>query len=296
MNNFSRGMLFLILAQCMVGTGIVVSKLLLGSIPVLTLLAIRFTLATLILLPLHWTTATKADSLKNHFSKLHKKDYAFLLAQALCAGLFFNVLMLTGLNFTNANVAGIITSALPAIIAIASWLVLGEKISIQKSLCVIFATAGLIIIAYDKFTGTAAPHSFFGDFVIFLSLLPEAAYYILCKFYSSRLPLFLTAALMNGINALFLFPIILFSTPALLHISTINWFLLFIVGLSSGLFYVFWLMGSARVDGIMTSLSTAMMPVATVIIAWAILGERLTHLELLGMSLVMLSILSYARQ
>jgi len=112
--------------------------------------------------------------------------------------------MLTGLNYTDANVAGIITSALPALIAIMSWFILQEKISAQKVLCVIFATMGLVTIAYDKLHGLSECHSFIGDSMVLLALLPEASYYVLCKLYTNRLPLFLTSSLLNGINALLL--------------------------------------------------------------------------------------------
>lgn len=291
-----QGMIFLALAQAMVGLNIVTSKLLLSSIPVLLLLTIRFILATLILLPLHWTTPARQFSVKDHFLKLRAKDWYFIFAQALSAGVLFNSLMLTGLNYTDANIAGIITSALPAIIAIMSFIILGEKISAQKSLCILFATAGLIIIGYDKLRGTGASHSFLGDSIILLSLLPEAAYYILCKLHSNRLPIFLISALLNGINAILLLLILLFTHWGPLSINAVDWFILFIIGLSSGLFYVFWFIGAERVDGMMASLSTAIMPVATVIIAWIILGEQLTLLQLVGMGLVILSIFIYARR
>lgn len=293
---FIQGILFLALAQAMVGINIVTSKLLLSSIPVLVLLAIRFILASLVLLPLHWTTSARKHSVKEHFSKLNSRDWGFILAQSLSAGVLFNCLMLTGLNYTDANVAGIITSALPAIIAVMSWLILGEKISAQKVLCVIFATIGLVIIAYDKLNGIGYSHSFLGDFIVLLSLLPEAAYYVLCKFYSNRLPIFLTSALLNGINAVLLLPALFFVHWVPSDISMVNWFILLIIGLSSGLFYVFWFMGSQRVDGIMASLSTAIMPVATVIFAWIILREQLTPLEFVGMGFVVLSVVLYARR
>ncbi len=293
---FAQGIIFLTLAQAMVGVNIVTSKLLLSSIPVFVLLAIRFIFATLVLLPLHWTTSARNYPVKEHFSKLNGRDWVFILAQALTAGILFNCLMLTGLNYTDANVAGIITSALPAIIAIMSWLILGEKISAQKALCVIFATVGLVIIAYDKLNGVGYTHSFLGDFIVLFSLLPEAAYYVLCKFYSNRLPIFLTSALLNGINAVLLTPALFFIHWVPSDISMASWLILFIIGLSSGLFYVFWFMGSQRVDGVMASLSTAIMPMATVILAWIILREQLTSLELVGMGLVILSIVLYARR
>ena len=64
----------------------------------------------------------------------------------------------------------------------------------------------------------------------------------------------------------------------------------------SGLFYVFWFFRCQRVDGVMASLSTAVMPLATVILAWALLGEQLTTGQGIGMGLVILSIVIYARR
>jgi len=295
-NQFLQGIIFLALAQTMVGVNIVASKLLLSSIPVLVLLEIRFLVATCVLLPLHWLTPHRKLSLKTHFVALESRDWFFVLAQALSAGVLFNAIMLTGLSYTDANVAGVITSTLPAMIAVLSWLILCEKISAQKALCVVFATMGLIVIAYDKIKGVSPSHSFWGDALILLSLLPEASYYVLCKLYKNRLPIFLTSAVLNGINALLLLPVLFFVTWDPAGINAITWLILLVIGLSSGLFYVFWFMGAKHVDGIMASLSTAFMPIATVILAWIILGERLTIVELLGMGLVLFSIALYARK
>lgn len=296
-NYFIQGVVFLILAQTMVGINIVTSKLLLSSIPVLVLLEIRFLLATLVLFPLHWANLTsRRNPLTISVSVLRRRDWFFIIGQALSAGVLFNSLMLTGLNYTDANVAGIITSALPAIIALLSWLILHEKISAEKALCVFFATLGLVIIAYDKLNGISNSHSFWGDSIVLLALLPEAFYYVLCKLYANRLPLFLVSALLNGINALLLLPVLFLVTWEPSNITMLTWLILFVIGLSSGLFYVFWFIGAQHVDGIMASLSTAIMPIATVILAWIVLGEGLTLIELAGMGLVLFSIILYARK
>jgi drug/metabolite transporter (DMT)-like permease len=296
-NYFLQGILFLALAQTMVGVNIVTSKLLLDTFPVLILLEIRFLLATVVLLPLHWTNpAYRQQSIKTYFSKLQRRDWFFILGQALSAGVLFNILMLTGLHYTDANVAGIITSALPAIIAILSWLILREKISAEKALCIFFATLGLIIIGYAKLYSIGQSHSFWGDSIVLVALLPEAIYYVLCKVYSNRLPIFLTSALLNGINAAILLPVLFFIPWEPTHITLATWAILFVIGLSSGLFYVFWFVGAKHVDGIMASLSTAIMPIATVLLAWIVLGEGLTLLELAGMGLVLFSIVLYAKR
>lgn len=295
-NNYAKSLTFLILAQSMVALNIVISKFLLTSIPVFVLLAIRFSFASLVLIPLHFISAARKIPMTQHLKSATNKDWTFFAAQALCAGVLFNCLMLTGLNHTDANLAGIITSALPALIALLSWLILGEKLSSQKALCILFATIGLIIVAYSKLKGPTQHHSFFGDFVVLLALLPEAGYYILCKLHSGRLPVFLTSSLMNGINAIILIPAIFLSHWDPSSISLANWAILLIISLSSGLFYVFWFVGSRNVDGVMASLSTAIMPISTAIFAWIILSEKLSGLQILGMGLVVLSISLYAKR
>lgn len=291
-----HGMLFLILAQVMVGVNIVFSKYVLSSIPVLFILALRFTLAAIILLPLHWLIPAKKLSVYSCFARLNRRDWFFIFAQALSAGVLFNFLILSGLHYTDANVAGIISSALPAIIAIMSWIILGEKISGKKAICVGFATLGLVVIAYDKLSGLTVTHSFIGDMLVLLSLLPEATYYILSKMHVNKLPVFLVSSLLNGINAIILLFCLGFTGWGGLTIHVSDWLILIILGLSSGLFYVFWYFGCQRVDGVMASLSTAVMPLSTVLIAWLLLGEQLTVGQSMGMSMVILSIVVYANQ
>jgi drug/metabolite transporter (DMT)-like permease len=280
----------------MVSLNIVACKHVLSSVPTLTLLMIRFTLATLILLPLHWCTKDKQLPIHVHFKRLTKKDWGFLFAQALCAGMLFNTLMLVGLHYTDANVAGIITSALPAIIALMSWLMLGETLSSKKGLCLLFATFGLLVIAYDKLQHVGSDHSFLGDGIILLSLIPEALYYVLYKYHPSSLPVFLVSSLFNGINAILLTITLCFLHPDFIRISHGDWWILILLGLTSGLFYVFWMLGSLRVDGLMTSLSTAIMPVATVVLARILLHEQLTLGQGIGMGLVIFSIVLYAKR
>ncbi len=264
--------------------------------PVLFILAVRFLLATALLLPLHWLTLDgQQNSLLYYLKRLRKKDWIFLIAQALTAGVFFNFLMVMGLQYTDANVAGIITSALPAIIVIMSCLVLKERFTLKKIVCVGFATIGLVVINGGNILGHPSHHSLIGNLIIFLSLLPEASYYILTKLHPNRLPLFLMSAVINAINALILLPFLCYYLDwKLLNSPVFDWMILTIVGISSGLFYVFWYVGSSKVDAIMGALSTAIMPIGTVFIAWLTLGEKIGLTQFIGVLLVIMSILAYA--
>lgn len=72
--------------------------------------------------------------------------------------------------------------------------------------------------------------------------------------------------------------------------------LLFITGISSGLFYVFWFWGCKQVKGSVAGLFTAFMPVTTLLVAWFALGESITVLQTLGMILVMASVVFNAKR
>lgn len=279
--------MLLLLAQLMVGVCIVGAKALLVSMPSIAILTIRFTIAFLLLLGFHFIFSEKKLRV---LKELSRRDWIYILAQAICAGALFNILLLFGLTHTSASVAGIITSALPAIVAIFSVIFLRERLTIFTILCIVFALVGLIIINAHNFHIGDGGH-LFGDLIILISLIPEAAYYVLSKIYKNKLPVFLISALMNGINVPIFFLLSYFGHYSLsMNITWHQALLLMTVGSGSALFYVFWFMGCKKVHGTSAGLSTAFMPIATLIIAWMFLGETISIAQMLGMFLVILSI------
>lgn len=288
--------IFLVLSQTMVGINIVGTKYLVATVPMLFILAVRFSIGTVMLFTLHWLTDRHPHNIRRHTDKLSRTDWLFIIAQALTAGILFNLLMIYGLRLTPANVAGIITSTLPALIAVMCWIALREKFTYKKVLCVAFATIGLIVISVDKLTAPAGNNSLFGIGIIILAMLPEATYYVLTKMHTNRLPIFLVSGIISAINAALILPIMLLHGDWLgLHLPAGSWIILIVVSVSSALFYVFWYLGADKVDATLASLSTAVMPIATVSIAWLALGEAVTLLEFIGMGLVIVSILIYAQ-
>jgi drug/metabolite transporter (DMT)-like permease len=289
--------LFLILAQVVVGFNIVASKFLVADFPTLFLLIVRFSGATLILLVLCGLT----QSPKHHWDSLKKvkpKTWGFIVAQALTAGTLFNLMMVIGLHYTNANVAGIVTSLLPMLTMLMAALCLKERLTLTKWMCILLATIGLIVINTTHVTGADLQDNMgLGCLIIMVGLVAEAAYYILTKLHPVKMSVFLLSALMNGINAVLLLPIAFFFIPwSTLEISAFQAIVLGLASLSSALFYLFWYLGSEKVDGSMASLSTAVMPIATIIISWIALGEGLSPAQALGMVLIIIAIIFCAQQ
>ena len=293
-NNSAVGLVLVFLAQIMVAINIVASKNLLTSMPSVFILAVRFALAALILFILHSINPKSKQSLSSYFRPLKRKDWCYIIAQSLTAGVFFNLLMLWGLHYIDANNAGIMTSILPLMIALLSWLVLAERFTRPTFISIVLVTIGLVVISLgdikDGFNS-----SLIGYLLILLSLLPEALYYISSKIHRLPLPIFLLSALLNGINAIILTALLPFISLSDLNCHYNQLGTLLILGLSSGLFYVFWYYGCEKVDGMLASLSTAIMPISTIILAWLFLGEQLTMIQLLGMGIIIASVLSYLK-
>ncbi len=278
---------YLLLAQLMVAIGVVASKALLHSMSAAILLVIRFAGGTVFMLVAHYMVSREGLAPLRH---LNTRDWIYLTAQSMGAGAFFGILILTGLHYTSASVAGIITSTLPAIIVIFSVLFLKESLTRGTSLCILLAIVGLVIVNARNINAIQH-HQLLGDLFVFLSLLPEGAYYILSKKHQPQMPHFLLAGLLLAISVP---PLILYAVVSQQPLTFIptshNVELLATICLSSSLFYFFWFKGSPYLDGSQAGLTTAFMPIATLILASLCLGEHIGLFQGIGMGFVLLSI------
>lgn len=284
----SMGLGLLILAQFMVGVGIVGSKILVLTLSPVTILLFRFFLGAALMFGLHLLVEGKTQQ---HTRSITRKQWLQIVAQAMCAGMLFNLLLLTGLHYTGAAVAGIVTSALPAVVVVFSILFLNESLSLSMGLCVLLAVVGLLIINYHPGGDTATAHYWLGYVFLLASLIPEALYYVLVKRYQCQLPVFLLSSIMLIVNVPILLVMLLFSGShiqwqALWHGGP--WLLM--ISASSAMFYVCWFVGSRYVAASRSGLTTAFMPISTLIIAHLVMHEKVSHFQVAGMLLVLFSI------
>ncbi len=295
-----RGYLYLLLSQLSLSINIVCSKVLLRHMRVLNLVWIRFLLAAILLFILHWCWhpgfRRKSQKKIISFRYLNQRDWIYFTAQSLCAGLFFSLLSNYGIYYANANIAGIIMSALPAVIILFAVMFLKECLSAAELACVACAVCGLVVIS-TQHASSGSTYTMIGILLLCVALIPEAAYYTLIKKHPIKTSALLSAAMLSAINVLCAFIIML-----IMHVKiyipayTQHWALLLLLGLVSGLFYVFWFLGSRVVSGSTAGIMTAFMPIGTLILSRIFLGENLGVFQLLGMILIIFSIIIYAKK
>lgn len=151
----------LAIAQCCVGTSIVITKHLVHALPIMLLLYCRFTIGGLC--SLAYLALIKQSPFKdiggNSFSR---RDWVILLMQCLCGGFLFSAFMLPGLNLTSTTTAGMITCTLPAFIVILSFFVLKEIPTRNKLAAVFITILGLIILTLSKGNAVKNHNSLWG--------------------------------------------------------------------------------------------------------------------------------------
>ncbi len=291
MNQILKSVLLLFTAQACVGVNIVLAKGLINHINPIIVLTVRFTVTSVIILCL----SLRTPSLKQFFS-LTCKDWLIVTCEALGAGVAFNAIMLHGLYYTNANSAGLITSVLPIVVICLSVVLFKQKLTLKITKSVLIAVAGLVLINFSH-DNVKASHALLGNFLVMLALIPDSLYYILSKLHPVKLATLNKTLLLNALNLPFLYLIVLFYPNSYWYaISLHDWLLLGIIGITSGLFFIFWQKGIANIDATYSALSTAFMPIATTILAWLILGEGLTFIKFSGMLLVIFAIYYYSRK
>ncbi|MCF6767061.1 DMT family transporter [Thiotrichales bacterium 19S11-10] len=286
------GYLMIILCQLSASINVVGSKHLLSSLDVFFLMETRFLIAAVILF-IAWLLVGKKNRPEHvKVKSLSKSDWSLLIFQALCAGAFFNLLMLLGMLYTSANNAAIITSAIPAMVALLSVFILKQVLTRYKFICIAFATIGLFVINGSKFNLGGSTNALFGDLLIVIAIIPEALYFVISKIRTIRLPVLLLSSIINAINAIFILPfLLLFPSSIPTHVSGLDWSILLLVGLSSGLFYIGWAKGCQYVDGATAGVLTALMPIFAIILSIIFLGEVVGTLQIVGMLLILLSII-----
>ncbi len=293
---FLLSIFLIVLSQLMAGINVTSSKYLVTEMPLIFLLFARFVVGSVTLFGFMLSKGKHTQQL-SEVKALSAKEWIMLIAQACCAGIFFNLLLLWGVQYTTASMAGIITSALPAMVAVLALFLLRQRLTRFKSLCVGFATIGLLIINISSFKMDAAPNALFGSFIILLALVPEALYYVLSKIMKIKLSSFTNAFIMNLINGLLMIPLLFFiDLQQVANISAISWLILVTSGVASGLFYVFWMSGCKDIDGSTAGLMTALMPIFTLLLSWIFLNQGIGSIQAFGMIFILISIFFSTRK
>ena len=274
-----RAMLALVLASVVWGTADVASKLALGTVPPVTLAALRFAVALAIFWPLARLRGVRpAQGGRIMVLGVTGVALTFLFQNA-------------GLARTSASNASLLQGATPAIVVILAAVLLGESVSVRRLGGTTMALAGVAALTLNGGGGLAAPQG--GDLLVLASVSCFAAFIVLGRqafATHGTLPV-LVGMTRWGLAALLLASAVELTLVPLPHLGVSEVGLVVYLGVGcSALTYALWGYALRHLDGSHAAIFDNLIPVVGVVAALQLLGERLTPWHLVGGVLVIMGV------
>jgi len=212
-----------------------------------------------------------------------RQDIPAIAVLALTGVTLLYTAQFVALELTTATNASILINTSAVFVAVMSYFLLGERFTPVKAMGVILAFAGVVLIVSNglkfKFSGTTL-----GDGLMVFDGLLWAAYTILGKRMLEKYSPEVLTAHAFLIGTLLLFPFALFEgieNPSSISSSAFA-ALLYLSVLCSVFAYVVWYAALKKMDATQVAVFVYLVPLFTAIMAFVLLGERITAFTIAG--------------
>lgn len=273
----------LALSMSLVGSYVALSKPLAAAIPVFLLAWMRFGLGGLAMLP--WLRRPADEP------PLTLRTRWLLFLESFLGNFLFSICMLFGVSMISAVSAGVIMAAIPAVVALLSWIFLRERIGARTWAAIACAMTGIALLALAKpqahaagpAAASEASRTLLGHLLVFGAVLCEAAYAVIGKMLTGHLGPKRISSLINLWGFVLVTPFGLYQAMAF-DFGSVQpgiWVLLGFYSLAASVWTVWlWMTGLKVVPAAQGGVFTVMLPVSAALVGLFALGEKLSSLQL----------------
>ncbi|HEY0824333.1 MAG TPA: DMT family transporter [Ramlibacter sp.] len=270
----------LALSMSLVGSYVALSKPLAAAIPVLLLAWLRFGIGGVAML--HWLRKPANEP------PLTARTRRLLFLESFLGNFLFSLCMLFGVSLTSAVSAGVIMAAIPATVALLSWLFLRERITGRTWAAIGCAAAGIGLLALAKPSAgdpAAGELAWLGNLLVLGAVVCEASYAVIGKALTGVLGPKRITSLINLWGFVLVTPFGLYTA---LHfdfgsVAPTAWLLLVFYALAASIWTVWlWMTGLKVVPAAQAGVFTVMLPVSAAAVGVLVLGEPLGGLQVLA--------------
>ena len=227
--------------------------------------------------------------LKYDFSK---KDIKFILLLALFEPCLYFIFESKALQLTSASQAGMITSLMPIITAMAAGYFLKEIITKQLIFGSLIAMSGAIWLSLQGTTSISSPNPLLGNFLEFLAMACGAGYTITARYLSDKYSALFITAIQAFIGAIFFAPLFLyeyFTIPLNITMNSFLWVLyLGVVVTLAG--YGLYNYALTKITASKAAVFVYLIPVFTLILAYFVLNEKLSIIEFIACLVILVGV------
>jgi len=218
-----------------------------------------------------------------------KKDIKLIVLLAFFEPCLYFIFEAKALLYTSASQAGMITSLMPIITAMAAGYFLKEIITKQLIFGSLIAVCGAIWLSVQATTTASAPNPLLGNFLELCAMFCAAGYTIVARYLSSKFSAIFITAIQAFIGTIFFFPFFIyefFTVEMNFTSSAIGWlFYLGVVVTLGG--YGLYNFALTKLDASKASMFIYLIPVFTLILAYLFLNEKLSTVELISSAVIL---------
>lgn len=276
----------LALSMGLVGSYVALSKILVLVFPVLLLAWLRFGIGAVAMAG--WVRRRPEDK------PLSAADRRLLFWESFFGNFLFSVCMLYGVSLTSALAAGVIMASIPAVVAVLSWLLLGERIAPRVQVAIVLAVGGIVLLSVGKATdaegATRGSSALLGNALLFAAVCCEALYVVIGKKLTGNVSAKRISALVNlwGWALVTPFGVVLAAQFDFGSVAAGHWLLLVFYSLAASMITVWlWMSGLRHVPAASAGIFTVFLPVSAALVGVVALGERFTPLHAVAFGLAL---------
>ena len=272
-------------SMALVGSYVGLSKLLVAVFPVLLLAWLRFGIAAVAMA--HWVRRREGDA------PLSPRDRMLLFWESFLGNFLFSICMLYGVALTSALAAGVTMAAIPAAVALMSWLFLGERISGRVAAAIACAALGIALLAFARGGDASMVASPWGYALLLAAVLCEASYVVIGKRLTGQVSARRISAIINlwGLALVTPFGIWQAWSFDFSAVQPPTWALLVFYAVAASMVTVWlWMKGLQHVPSSRAGVFTVMLPVSAALVGVLVLGERFGLAHVAAFTLAMLGL------
>ena len=258
----------------LVGSYVGFSKLLVLVFPVFLLAWLRFGIAAVAMA--HWVKRSASET------RLSAHDRKLLFLESFLGNFLFSICMLYGVSLTSALAAGVIMAAIPAVVALMSWLFLRERIAPRVAVGIACAVGGIALVSLVQHADTNAAGSLLGNLMLLGAVCCEASYVVIGKQLTGNVSAKRISALVNLWGLALVTPFGIWQAWGYDFgaVNAMTWSLLLFYSLTASMATVWlWMTGLKHVPASSAGIFTVLLPVSAAAVGVVFLGERFSAVQ-----------------
>ena len=299
-----RALAELALAMVLFGSATPVARIVTAAMPVFVAGSLRAVIGALLLLPV-------IIRRRKALAAIDRRSWWLIVFISAFGMVGFTVFMLYGMQMVSGIEGSVVMSTTPAVTALASVLVLKDRVSWRTVVAVALAVAGVLVLQLGAGgvagegaggggqggqggNGGSGGPGWIGMLLVFAAVCCQVAYTLLGKLAAQRVDPVLVAALSAWMALIVFLPLTLWQLPDFTPRAVAGeawaaavWYGAGTLAMGNWLWYA----GLARVQGAVAAGFMALMPMSALVLSYILLGEPFRMVHLAGFVVVLASVL-----